>query len=207
MDIDQLWRLIEQSARETERKQARFEWLRDRLAQRRPEEIVDFKELLSATEKKAYTWLMWGALLGLFGYGGDDGFRYFRLWLVDLGRDAFERVAREPDALVELPAIRHLLGEQSAWLRRPDHLDDSAWSNDEWPDFEWLEFVPDAAWEQATGEDADGLYAAYRARGHDPSCVPQPGGEEWDVYDWDETVRRLPRVGRYLRDPHRGIDD
>ncbi|MEV4455128.1 hypothetical protein [Microbispora sp. NPDC049633] len=66
--------------------------------------------------------------------------------------------------------------------------------------------MPDDAWEQATGADADGLYAAYRARGHDPSCAPQPRGEEWHVYDWNETARRLPRIGRYMRDLNRGVD-
>ncbi|WP_020635463.1 DUF4240 domain-containing protein [Amycolatopsis alba] len=36
----------------------------------------------------------------------DDGFDYFRGWLIVQGRDVFERVVADRDALADLPAIR-----------------------------------------------------------------------------------------------------
>lgn len=34
----------------------------------------------------------------------DDGFEYFRAWLIAQGREVFERVVADPDALAGLPA-------------------------------------------------------------------------------------------------------
>lgn len=36
----------------------------------------------------------------------DDGFDYFRGWLIVQGREVFERIVADPDALADLPAIR-----------------------------------------------------------------------------------------------------
>ncbi|MFF5157927.1 DUF4240 domain-containing protein [Streptomyces sp. NPDC000348] len=38
--------------------------------------------------------------------GSDDGFDCFRGWLIAQGREAFERMVTDPDALAEMPVVR-----------------------------------------------------------------------------------------------------
>ncbi|MBE3010379.1 DUF4240 domain-containing protein [Microbispora sp. NEAU-D428] len=197
MDIDEFWHLIEQSGRESEGKEARLAWLRERLARRSAEEIADFEEWLWRARMKVDTWLMWGAMRALFFFGSNDGFWYFQMWLVGLGREAFERVASEPDALADLPEVRRLVMKQREGLRSPD-MDLPYWTADDWPEFECLDYVAGDAWEQATGTDREGLYDAMESRGHRLYSDPRPTDEEWELDSWEETARRLPRVHRYM---------
>jgi hypothetical protein len=104
------------------------------------------------------------------------------VWLIGLGRDAFERAVANPDNLASLPEVVGLAG-------RP--VDD--WSNDEWPRWEALSYVAWEAYEQVTGEE-EGLYDAMEARGHHSPTGPHPTGEDWDVQDPAEAARRLPRL-------------
>ncbi|MFI7029288.1 DUF4240 domain-containing protein [Microbispora rosea] len=202
MEIDEFWYLIEQSERETDGKSARLEWLRERLAQRSTKDIIDFGEWLLMARSKVDTWLMWGAMRALFKFGSNDGFWYFQMWLVALGREAFERVASEPDALAELPAVQRLLIKQREWLRLPVKraMKISAWTDDDWPDFECLDYVSGDAWEQATCRNRDELFEALRARGHEIRSDPHPSDEEWELDDWEESARRLPRIHQYLNE-------
>lgn len=96
---------------------------------------------------------MWGAAhLICDGLCSDDGFWYFQCWLIGLGRETFERVAADPDALAGLPLVHDLVS------RGPN-----SWADDEWPDWESLDFVAGAAYERVTGLP-EGLEEATRAR-------------------------------------------
>ncbi|OSP39974.1 hypothetical protein B7767_28795 [Streptomyces sp. 13-12-16] len=49
---------------------------------------------------------LWAAAYVINGGCSDDGFDYFRGWLIAQGRETFERVVADPDALAELPVVR-----------------------------------------------------------------------------------------------------
>jgi hypothetical protein len=74
------------------------------------------------------------------------------VWLIGLGRDAFERAVANPDNLASLPEVLRLAG-------RPV----DGWSPDDWPDWASLSYVAWEAYEQVTGEN-EGLYDAMEAR-------------------------------------------
>ncbi|MEV1172474.1 DUF4240 domain-containing protein [Nonomuraea sp. NPDC049784] len=191
MDVDEFWLLIEQSARETTGNEARLAWLHERLVQRSAEEIVDFDAWILMARRKVDTWLMWGAMRALFGGGSDDGFWYFQMWLVGLGRVAFERVAHEPDALVDVPEVQRLVTMER---------NRQTWTNDDWPKFERLAYVAVKAWEQATGKEHEELAEALRSRGFELFALPHPSDEGWELDDEEESARRLPRINRYMRE-------
>jgi hypothetical protein len=99
MDIDQFWHLIET----TQDKDAgdRAARLTDRLAGLPEAEIQWFAMHLDSARARLDTFALWGAAyLMRDGVCSDDGFYYFQAWLIGLGREAFERVAAGPDALV-----------------------------------------------------------------------------------------------------------
>ncbi|MFC7587298.1 DUF4240 domain-containing protein [Nonomuraea antimicrobica] len=191
MDIDEFWFLIEQSARETTSKETRLKWLHERLAQRPAEEIVDFGAWMLTARRQIDTWLMWSAVRALYLDGSDDGFWYFQMWLVGLGRETFERVVRDPDTLVDVPAVRRLVVMTQ---KR------QSWTNDDWPTFESLDYVAMSAWEQATGKGHEKLSEALRSRGFELFALPNPTDEAWELDNAEESARRLPRTHRYMRE-------
>jgi hypothetical protein len=185
--LDDFWSLIHRSSAEKTSKDARTAWLTAHLAQRPAAEIVEFEVHLTEQRKRVDTRLVWGAAWHIMrGWCSDDGFWYFQPWLVGLGRDAFEQVAADPDALADVPQIRRLAG-------RPT----SEWSDDEWPEWELLNYVALEAHERATGEE-EGLDDALEAQGRERVCDAEPEDEPWDYDDAAQRRARLPRLAALL---------
>ncbi|WP_329103363.1 DUF4240 domain-containing protein [Micromonospora sp. NBC_01699] len=183
MDIDGFWALIERSAVLADAPDDRLEWLTDRLAELPAAEITDFSVRLDELRRRADTHHLWGAAYRICGgLCSDDGFFYFQAWLVGLGREVFERVVRDPDELVEVPAVRRLAGRSSG-----------DWDDDEWPDWEGLDYVADAAYERVTG-GPDGLDAVLERDGHDLLLSPEPTDDDFDPRDRAQAVARYPRL-------------
>ncbi|QDU36620.1 hypothetical protein Mal4_09070 [Maioricimonas rarisocia] len=106
MDRDVFWKLIEQgreaSAGDCEDQAA---WLQRELEKLPPEEILDFQRHFRDMEVESYGWNLWGAAYLINGGCSDDGFDYFRGWLIAQGRGAFEQALADPDSLVDLPQL------------------------------------------------------------------------------------------------------
>jgi hypothetical protein len=200
MDEDEFWELIERSRSATGDPWARLRWLQGQLAQRPESEIVDFQVWIDHLRRRADTWHMWNAAyLVCDGLCSGDGFWYFQVWLIGLGRHAFGRALADPDNLASHPEVLRLVG-------RP--VDD--WSNDEWPEWESLAYVASDAYEQRTGDgDRDGkaFYDAMEARGHHSPTDPAPTGEAWDFDDPAEAARRLPQLSRLFQLTDRAVQE
>ncbi len=185
MDIDGFWVLIERSAGRAAAPDARLTWLVDQLAGLPVTEMMDFQIRLDEVRRRADTFHMWGAAYQICdGLCSDDGFFYFQAWLVGLGRKIFERAVRDPDTLAEVPQLRRLAGRS---------VDD--WDDDEWPEWESLDYVAERAHERVTGVE-DGLDDLLEERGHDGMVVPEPVDARWDFEDPAEVTRRFPRLVR-----------
>lgn len=183
MEMDSFWHLIEGSWRHTADPDERLEWLTAQLSRLPRAEIVDFQVWLDRLHRWADSWHMWGAAYQLCdGMCSVDGFWYFQAWLVGLGRDRFERVVVDPDALTDVPQVVRLAG-------RPV----DSWAEDEWPEWESLDYVAGRAYAQVAGED-ESFDEALEARGHDSGLSPEPTGERWDFDDAAEMARRFPRL-------------
>ena len=66
-----------------------------------PEEIISFEVAFHRYLNEAYTWDLWGAAYVIHGGCSDDGFEYFRRWLVSRGRDVYEAALADPDSLAQ----------------------------------------------------------------------------------------------------------
>jgi hypothetical protein len=185
MDVDEFWLLVETTG--SEDPEGRAQRLTDRLAAHPEAEIESFAMHLDAARERLDTFALWGAAyLVCDGLCGDDGFYYFQAWLIGLGRQAFERIAIDPDELAELPAVQRLAG------RAPD-----GWAEDEWPQWESLDYVANQAHERRTGRE-DSLDDALKARGYEYRCgsSPDPSDAGWNFDDPSAVIRRLPRLSR-----------
>lgn len=68
-----------------------------------PEEIVAFDAHVDACLKESYSHDLWGAAYIINGGCSDDGFEYFRRWLVSRGQEWFERAVKNADDLADYP--------------------------------------------------------------------------------------------------------
>lgn len=104
MDRDDSWRLIEDAGSGGDPDE-QAEAIETQLAERSPEEILDFERHLSELQASSYTWELWGAAYLINGGCSDDGFDYFRGWLIAQGRSVYEKALEDPDSLADLPDL------------------------------------------------------------------------------------------------------
>ena len=68
------------------------------------EDLEAYEATFDALMKRSYSWDLWGATYVIHGGASDDGFEYFRCWLISKGRTVFEKVLADPDSLADLLA-------------------------------------------------------------------------------------------------------
>ena len=73
--------------------------VRERLTALSSEELIEFHSLFNRKMAAAYTWDLWGVAYLINGGCSDDGFAYFRAWLISLGRSVYSAALRDPDSL------------------------------------------------------------------------------------------------------------
>jgi hypothetical protein len=170
MDTRRFWKLIE-DARAQVADSADGEAVAARaavlLAALPREEIVAAKHVLSSLMADSYRASLWAAAYVINGGCSEDGFDYFRGWLILQGREVFEQAVADPDALADLAVIR------SAAARRA------------FLECESMLYVPVQAHRAATCEELPP--DAYTTR------RPELVGD-WDFDDWPEMKLRLPRL-------------
>lgn len=105
MDKPQFWKLIEIA-----RKRARGEdlWeiaaqqaqhLTKALTQMTPQQVKDFALRFEDYMRLAYQAKLWDAAIIINGGCSDDGFEYFRGWLISMGENVYQEALRDPDTL------------------------------------------------------------------------------------------------------------
>jgi hypothetical protein len=188
MNLASFWLLIEESLRHSSARSRREAFLLTRLSAHSADDIVQFQVHLDHACGLAYTWDLWGAAMRIFGgWCSDDGFEYFRLWLIGRGRDVFERALSEPDSLADFPEIQRLVG------RHP-----RTWSSDEeWPEWESLDYIASQAFPPMTGNADDceeAFYGAVEARHTRTGFAREPAGERWDAREEAVAELKVPRL-------------
>src|SRR5215475_8300296 len=105
MPADRFWQVIEH-ARFAQDRDSHVKALRTALRKLSLEELISFEVAFRRYLNTAYTWDLWGAAYMINGGCSDDGFEYFRRWLVLQGKATHHAVVADPDVLADLPAIR-----------------------------------------------------------------------------------------------------
>jgi hypothetical protein len=134
-------------------------------------DILGAGRILDGLMSQAMLVDLWAAAYAIGGGCSDDGFEDFRGWLVSRGREVFERVVADPDALADLPEV-HVA------INRGDHLSGES-----------TVFAAWRAWEQRTGEECPPE--------PDADVVADQGKALVFDYDFDDRTAvsaRLPRL-------------
>lgn len=99
MDQAAFWRLIDTARSGAKDDGAFIERVKVVLRNLSPRELVEFERHFGRLHAESYSWNLWGAAYLMNGGCSDDGFEYFRAWLIAQGRRVFERATTNPDSL------------------------------------------------------------------------------------------------------------
>ena len=103
MDEQTFWGLIDQSRMDMDGDlDAQHEILVSKLSQYSPEEILEFDRILNKYNRESYTSDLWAAAYIINGGCSDDGFDYFRGWLISKGRKVYEDALKNPESLTDI---------------------------------------------------------------------------------------------------------
>ncbi|WP_199538456.1 MULTISPECIES: DUF4240 domain-containing protein [unclassified Duganella] len=104
MNEQQFWQLIDAVKNEAgTRIESRPAVLQKHLSFLDPEAIQSFQQRYEALLLKANRWSLWGAASLMNGGCSDDGFKYFRDWLISEGEKTFKEPLAKPDSLASFP--------------------------------------------------------------------------------------------------------
>jgi Protein of unknown function (DUF4240) len=137
-----------------------------RLRMLKPEELMEFESHFEKIHTESYSWNLWGAAYLMNGGCGDDGFEYFRAWLIAQGKQTFEMVVKDPDALATV-ADRGRRASRG---------------------FEEFMHLARETYEEKTGEempDSDALFQG---------VVLSEPSERWDFNETTEMKKRFPKL-------------
>jgi len=166
------WELIDAAASKAKGDSERFiEVLTEKLEGLTPDELVEFKVCQEVEMHRAFTWDLWGAAYIINGGCSDDGFEYFRAWLMSRGSKVWEAALANAESLAAVKGVE------------PDECE-----------LEELLYVAVNAYEGKT--DGGDLYAKMQDRKDQPKA---PSGTAWKE-DGDDLDRRFPKLCKKFSD-------
>lgn len=102
LDEDRYWSIIQQAQDNTEDLDEMEDYLIEEVEKLTPQEMVGFYLRTHYLLYKAYTSELWCAGYIINGGCSDDGFEYFRIWLISAGKDIYYNALANPDSLADV---------------------------------------------------------------------------------------------------------
>jgi hypothetical protein len=103
VDEARFWDVVARACRSDPR--LADEWdqrLQAELEKLEPAEIIEWNHIFDRLAARAYIVDLWGAAYLINGGASDDGFYYFRCWLIGMGRDVYKAAVANPDSLADV---------------------------------------------------------------------------------------------------------
>ena len=141
MEEQAFWNFIAQARQQSESTEDVPEVLAEILSKQSIEQIIEFDVVFSHFLRQSYQSRLWAAAYIVNGGCADDGFEYFRCWLIAQGKENYEKVLIDPEYLAELT----------------DDFD---------LDCEPMLYVGSMAFEMKTGKDFDAYHDLREIKGH-----------------------------------------
>jgi hypothetical protein len=151
MSDERFWAIVEASTKFESDPKRQLLSLHSELAKLSVDDLLAYEAAFDGLMRRSYTWDLWGAAYVIHGGASDDGFEYFRCWLISKGRTRFEKALADPDSLADMLA--------------PDV--------EEALDFESFAYVARKVWAEKTGRKGSEMPNAAQMiyAGHAPSGV------------------------------------
>jgi hypothetical protein len=173
MDREQFWALIEAAKTATGGDcRAQTAHLVAALSKRSVDEVLAWDHIHGDLMAESYRRDLWGAAYLINGGCSDDGFDYFRGWLLAQGQAVWQAALADPDSLADHPEVRVHRPYQDFYV---------------YLECEDILGVAYHAYEALTGQELTGEVAGMRP-------WPPELGEDWDFDDAAEMRTRYPRL-------------
>ncbi|MHA7814413.1 MAG: DUF4240 domain-containing protein [Phycisphaerales bacterium] len=143
MDETRFWQVIEPVSRiageDIDEQEVEME---RQLCKLNDDDLVSFEMRYNRVHAAAYRWGLWEVAYFTSGGCSDDGFTYFRNWLIGRGRIAFDAVLINPDNLADYPMGKDpaLSAQCVEWDMLPGQIWESREESRD--DDQWFELVP-----------------------------------------------------------------
>lgn len=104
MTENEFWALIADKIDRSDVTELDISALEAELADSPAERIAAFAAHFERLHQRSYQNRLWGAAYLINGGCSDDGFDYFRGWLIGMGREVYDAAINDPDSLADLAA-------------------------------------------------------------------------------------------------------
>ena len=117
MDKTTFWKIIEEvnASVDSDDKEAILKKTMEKLMDYEPKEINEWKNILDFYHDLAKREQLWAACAAIGDHYTDDGFEYFRAWLISKGHDVYRNALQDPDTLAEINIPKHSAEFESFW--------------------------------------------------------------------------------------------
>lgn len=110
MNEETFWKIIRKACHKQSKKCGQIprpidDWderLVEALEKLEPDDIIEWNHIFDRFAARAYTRDLWGAAYWINGGASDDGFYYFRCWLIGMGKEVYEKALENPDTLANV---------------------------------------------------------------------------------------------------------
>lgn len=104
ISVDDFWEIVERGSRSDESQHEAAHRITDRLVELDEDSVLQWGLIYERYHELADQGKLWGAANIMDdGFCSDDGFHYFRGWLIAQGRDTYHMALQDPDSLASLP--------------------------------------------------------------------------------------------------------
>ncbi len=96
-----------------------LEDLRRLLLELPPKQIIGFRDRFREQMDRAFRWDLWGAAYIIASGCSNDGFVYFRHWLISMGQRVFQEALVNPESLAggaDAPGVEDVFFEEFAYV-------------------------------------------------------------------------------------------
>ena len=131
LDEDLYWKIIDNSLKNSKNQDEQEEHLISEISKLTPKQMIGFRLRTDKLLYDTYNSEMWCASYLMNGGSSDDGFEYFRNWIISRGKDVYYKAKENPDTLIS----------------QKDFIEDDFY------EFELFWYVALEAFEQKTGKD------------------------------------------------------
>ena len=101
LNEDKFWDIIESSLKKTTNQDEQEQFLIKEIGKLTLNEIIGFRLKTDKLLYDTYSSEMWCAAYVINGGCSDDGFEYFRCWLISRGKEVYYKAKENPDSLIE----------------------------------------------------------------------------------------------------------
>ena len=132
LDEDLYWKIVENSLQNSKNQTEQEAFLISEISKLTPKQMVGFRLRTDKLLYDTYSSEMWCASYIMNGGSSDDGFEYFRNWVISRGKDVYYKAKENPDTLIS----------------QKEYAED-----DDFYEFELFWYVALEAFEKTTGKD------------------------------------------------------